>query len=265
MSVPDWRAIHPPGVGLASFRPADVGRRKWNGNEAVNWPAAVIGALGQPHCCSAPVFTGYSALLALPSSSGSFSQARRNGPRRAPVPGTRRLRGSASPPPPSLPAGLSPSAVGFPSRSQRRAEQLVGLSSRLSARTPASPALGLPYCRRGARLRRGRRSSRPRDGSCRCGDSWRRLNALGGGRLRDCSHRLQVLRGALPREEAASAALREAQLWMRDADGPAINAYTSSRAPLRALRRGRQSASAPNGSAPYSAPSFWAASVFAGA
>lgn len=62
-----------------------------------------------------------------------------------------------------------------------------------------------------------------------------------------------------------AAALREAQLWMRDADGAAISAYTSSRPPLRALSRGRRSSSTPSGSAPYSAPSFWAAFVFNGA
>ena len=62
-----------------------------------------------------------------------------------------------------------------------------------------------------------------------------------------------------------AAALREAQLWMRDAEGTAIDAYASSRAPLRALRGRGRSAIASKGSAPYSAPSFWAAFVFTGA
>ena len=61
-----------------------------------------------------------------------------------------------------------------------------------------------------------------------------------------------------------AAALREAQLWMRDAEATAIDAYASSRAPLRALR-GRRSATASKDSAPYSAPSYWAAFVFTGA
>ena len=61
------------------------------------------------------------------------------------------------------------------------------------------------------------------------------------------------------------AALREAQLWMRSADGVAIDAYASSRAPLRALRGHARSAIASRDSAPYSAPSYWAAFVFTGA
>ena len=62
-----------------------------------------------------------------------------------------------------------------------------------------------------------------------------------------------------------AAALREAQLWMRDAEKGAIDAYTSSRASLRALRGRGQWAIASKGSAPYSAPSYWAAFVFTGA
>ncbi len=62
-----------------------------------------------------------------------------------------------------------------------------------------------------------------------------------------------------------AAALREAQLWLRDADEAELDAYESMRAPLRALPRGRRSSSVSNGSARYSAPSFWAAFVFSGA
>ena len=41
-------------------------------------------------------------------------------------------------------------------------------------------------------------------------------------------------------KRAPAAALREAQLWLRDADEADIDAYESTRAPLRALRRGRR-------------------------
>ena len=60
-------------------------------------------------------------------------------------------------------------------------------------------------------------------------------------------------------------ALREAQLWMRDAADDVIDAYASSRALLRALRGGCHSSVSSGGSAPYAAPSFWAAFVFSGA
>ena len=60
-------------------------------------------------------------------------------------------------------------------------------------------------------------------------------------------------------------ALREAQLWMRDSADDVIDAYASNRAPLRALRGGRHSSASSGGSAPYAAPSFWAAFVFSGA
>ena len=60
-------------------------------------------------------------------------------------------------------------------------------------------------------------------------------------------------------------ALREAQLWMRDADGADIDAYASRRAPLRALRARQHSSVASSESPRYSAPSFWAAFVFSGA
>ena len=65
-------------------------------------------------------------------------------------------------------------------------------------------------------------------------------------------------------KRSPAAALREAQLWIRDADWAELDAYESSRAPLRALRRGSQPVSAANGSGPYSAPSYWAAFVFSG-
>ena len=62
-----------------------------------------------------------------------------------------------------------------------------------------------------------------------------------------------------------AAALREAQLWVRDADRSAIDAYASARAPLRALRSRHHSSADPSTAAPYRAPSFWAAFVFTGA
>ena len=60
-------------------------------------------------------------------------------------------------------------------------------------------------------------------------------------------------------------ALREAQLWLRDADEAEIAAYASGRAPLRALRSSHRLPVSPEGSAPFGAPSFWAAFVFSGA
>ena len=65
--------------------------------------------------------------------------------------------------------------------------------------------------------------------------------------------------------KAPATALREAQLWIRDADDDVIDTYASSRAPLRALRDRRHAPVAPAESAPYSAPSIWAAFVFSGA
>ncbi|MXY45096.1 MAG: CHAT domain-containing protein [Dehalococcoidia bacterium] len=62
-----------------------------------------------------------------------------------------------------------------------------------------------------------------------------------------------------------AAALREAQLWMRAADAATINAYASAREPLRVMRSRSQSAIASGDSAPFNAPSFWAAFVFTGA
>ena len=60
-------------------------------------------------------------------------------------------------------------------------------------------------------------------------------------------------------------ALRDAQLWLRDADMDAIDAYASDRVPLRALRDSKSAPMPPIGSAPYGAPSFWAAFTFTGA
>ena len=62
-----------------------------------------------------------------------------------------------------------------------------------------------------------------------------------------------------------AAALREAQLWIRGAEEEVIDAYASSRAPLRSLRGRGRSTIASKRSTPYSAPSFWAAFVFTGA
>ncbi len=60
-------------------------------------------------------------------------------------------------------------------------------------------------------------------------------------------------------------ALREAQLWMRDADEAAIDAYVSTHAPLRRLRTRRSSEGGSNGAAFFREPSCWAAFVFSGA
>ena len=60
-------------------------------------------------------------------------------------------------------------------------------------------------------------------------------------------------------------ALRDAQIWIRDADAAAINAYILTREPLRALRGRRGSPTPPSGPSPYSAPSLWAAFAFSGA
>ena len=60
-------------------------------------------------------------------------------------------------------------------------------------------------------------------------------------------------------------ALREAQIWVRDADGTAIDAYAIHRAPLRALRAFHRPSIASGAAADYTAPSFWAAFVFNGA
>lgn len=60
-------------------------------------------------------------------------------------------------------------------------------------------------------------------------------------------------------------ALRDAQIWVRDADAAAVDVYASTRAPLRALRGRRGSPAPSSGPSPYSAPSFWAAFVFSGA
>ena len=64
---------------------------------------------------------------------------------------------------------------------------------------------------------------------------------------------------------APAAALREAQLWIRDAQEEVIDAYASSRPRLRALRGRSKVPGASKKPAPYSDPSFWAASVFTGA
>ena len=66
-------------------------------------------------------------------------------------------------------------------------------------------------------------------------------------------------------KRSPATALREAQIWMRDADGAEIDAYASTQTPLRALRARQQSSVAPHESPPYSAPSFWGAFVFSGA
>lgn len=60
-------------------------------------------------------------------------------------------------------------------------------------------------------------------------------------------------------------ALRGAQLWVRDASGDEIDAYASSRAPLRAMRGTRRSPAASDGSPPHADPSCWAGFVFSGA
>jgi len=60
-------------------------------------------------------------------------------------------------------------------------------------------------------------------------------------------------------------ALRDAQLWMRAASDDAIDAYVSSRAPLRAMRGACRSAAASDGSPPHADPSCWAGFVFSGA
>ena len=64
---------------------------------------------------------------------------------------------------------------------------------------------------------------------------------------------------------AHAAALREAQLWIRDAQEEVIDAYASSRPRLRALRGRSKVPGASKKPAPYSDPSFWAAFVFTGA
>ena len=60
-------------------------------------------------------------------------------------------------------------------------------------------------------------------------------------------------------------ALREAQVWLRDADEAAVQAYASGRASLRTLLRGRRAPLPSDRRAPYRVPSFWAAFVFSGA
>lgn len=65
--------------------------------------------------------------------------------------------------------------------------------------------------------------------------------------------------------KSPATALREAQLWIRDTHDDVIDAYASSRAPLRALCDRKRPAPAATESASYSAPSVWAAFVFAGA
>lgn len=62
-----------------------------------------------------------------------------------------------------------------------------------------------------------------------------------------------------------AAALREAQLWVRDASDDVIDAYASSRAPLRAMRGTRRSSVASDGAPPHADPSCWAGFVFSGA
>ncbi|MCY3881319.1 MAG: CHAT domain-containing protein [Chloroflexi bacterium] len=71
--------------------------------------------------------------------------------------------------------------------------------------------------------------------------------------------------GILGADMEPAAALREAQLWMRAADAATINAYASAREPLGVMRNRSRSVVASGDSAPFSAPSFWAAFVFAGA
>ena len=67
--------------------------------------------------------------------------------------------------------------------------------------------------------------------------------------------------GLFGESKSPTAALREAQLWMRDADDDVIDAYVSSRPPLRALRGGRGAST----ELAYTAPFYWAAFVFSGA
>ena len=62
-----------------------------------------------------------------------------------------------------------------------------------------------------------------------------------------------------------AASLRDAQLWVRNASNDAIDAYASSRAPLRAMRGTRRSSAALDGSPPHANPSCWAGFVFSGA
>ncbi|MCY3887033.1 MAG: CHAT domain-containing protein [Chloroflexi bacterium] len=71
--------------------------------------------------------------------------------------------------------------------------------------------------------------------------------------------------GLFEARKAPATALREAQLWMRDADEAVIDAYASSRAPLRALQSASRSPTTSHGSVSYNAPSVWAAFVFSGA
>ena len=60
-------------------------------------------------------------------------------------------------------------------------------------------------------------------------------------------------------------ALRQAQIWVRDADQAAIDAYISHEPSLRTLRSRGESSVVLSGAAPHSAPSCWAAFVFSGA
>ena len=66
-------------------------------------------------------------------------------------------------------------------------------------------------------------------------------------------------------DKPPATALREAQLWIRDADRIAIDAYVSTRPSLRALRDSRSTSFASSESAPFSAPSNWAAFFYTGA
>ena len=65
--------------------------------------------------------------------------------------------------------------------------------------------------------------------------------------------------------KSPAAALREAQLWMRDADSDVIDAYISSRTALRELRSAQTSSSTSDGAGSFGAPSCWAAFVLSGA
>ncbi|MCY3567564.1 MAG: CHAT domain-containing protein [Chloroflexi bacterium] len=75
----------------------------------------------------------------------------------------------------------------------------------------------------------------------------------------------KLYQGIFVANKSPAEALREAQLWVRNASDDAIDAYTSSRAPLRALRGTRHSPGASDGSPPHASPSCWAGFAFSGA
>ena len=71
--------------------------------------------------------------------------------------------------------------------------------------------------------------------------------------------------GIFVANKPSAEALRDAQLWVRNASDDAIDTYASSRAPLRAMRGTRRSSAASDGSPPHADPSCWAGFVFNGA